>query len=243
MKRVLGVLAIGSGVLVTLFFLRAPFSARAEPLAQATTAPTSRPTDEPTKPPYVFPTPIFIPTFAPDTSAPSATRAPTGTPITPPAGGTTYTIESGDSLWTIARKVYGDPTKYRLIQQANNLPDNARLRRGQVLVIPPLTPVATPTSLPLPTATATPTFAVSPTALAAISPTPTPAPASSPIPMVTILVIIAGFFCAVVIIGFTVTMLVAYRRQKAFASLQERVPTLARAPASSPPPAPPERLK
>jgi hypothetical protein len=52
---------------------------------------------------------------------------------------TTYVVQSGDSLARIARQVYGDPQKYPLIQQANNLRDPGRIWVGQVLVIPPLT--------------------------------------------------------------------------------------------------------
>lgn len=52
---------------------------------------------------------------------------------------TTYVVQSGDSLARIARQLYGDPQKYPLIQQANNLRDPGRIWVGQVLVIPPLT--------------------------------------------------------------------------------------------------------
>lgn len=51
-------------------------------------------------------------------------------------GLTSYTVQRGDSLGSIAQKVYGDPNYYPLIQQANNLSDPGRIWIGQVLVIP-----------------------------------------------------------------------------------------------------------
>lgn len=72
-----------------------------------------------------------------------------------PAGGqvTTYTVQRGDSLAKIARQVYGDPYKYPLIQQANNLSDPGQIWVGQVLIIPPVaegTPPPVPPSPPAP---------------------------------------------------------------------------------------------
>lgn len=108
---------------------------------------------------------------------------------TPTLPARTHTVAPGDSLWTIAVKFYGDGTRYVLIQQANDLPPNTRLRTGQVLVIPfletenPSTPVPTlpvATALPTPRA-ATPTL-VAPTAPPAAFPQPTftSAPPSNP---------------------------------------------------------------
>ena len=51
---------------------------------------------------------------------------------------TTYIVQRGDSLARIAQKVYGDPQKYPVIQEANNLADPGRIWVGQVLVIPAL---------------------------------------------------------------------------------------------------------
>lgn len=60
-------------------------------------------------------------------------------------GGTpaTYTVESGDTLWSIAEKVYGDPYEYVEILKANpslgRLPNgNVLIHRGNVLDIPTL---------------------------------------------------------------------------------------------------------
>lgn len=142
----------------------------AEPHAQATRTPT----EEPTKRPYVFPTPIYIPPFADDTPVQRATPV-----ATLPPGTETYTVQAGDSPWTIAQKVYGDGTKYKLIMEANGLTDQTRLRVGTVLKIPSLgtppaqsTPTsAAPTSTEIaPTPTALPTAPGFPT----LAPTPVP---------------------------------------------------------------------
>ena len=50
--------------------------------------------------------------------------------------GQTYTVQSGDTLTTIAEKFYGDATAYDLIVDANNLDGPTGLRVGQELVIP-----------------------------------------------------------------------------------------------------------
>jgi hypothetical protein len=51
---------------------------------------------------------------------------------------TTYTIQSGDTLGKIAKRLYGDARKYPVIQRANNISDPGRIWVGQVLVIPPI---------------------------------------------------------------------------------------------------------
>jgi len=103
---------------------------------------------------------------------------------TPEAETRTYVVKPGDSLWTIAVKFYGDGTKYVLIQQANDLPPNVRLRNGQVLVIPfleaertptqvPTLPVATPSAPIVPLPTFTPTVLPSASVTAFVTPVPT----------------------------------------------------------------------
>lgn len=53
-------------------------------------------------------------------------------------GGQTYTVESGDTLSRIARRVYGNGARWRVIYEANRAmltsPDHIQV--GQVLVIP-----------------------------------------------------------------------------------------------------------
>jgi LysM repeat protein len=50
---------------------------------------------------------------------------------------TTYTVESGDTLYEIAQKVYGDGSKFGLIAEANGIDTSNRLTVGQELTIPP----------------------------------------------------------------------------------------------------------
>jgi len=54
-------------------------------------------------------------------------------------GNTTYTVQSGDTLWSIAKKHYGEGSKYMEIFEANKglLKDPDHIYPGQELVIPP----------------------------------------------------------------------------------------------------------
>jgi LysM repeat protein len=84
------------------------------------------------------------------------------------AGGfATYTIQRGDTLSTIARKLYGDPHKYRIIQQANRLDNPSMIWVGQVLLIPVLESV-------------TPSLSTPPSPLPPSPPSPSPSPPSPP---------------------------------------------------------------
>lgn len=60
-------------------------------------------------------------------------------PAETPSGGTTYVVASGDTLSTIAARVYGESRHSRLIFEANRsvLKDEHSLRVGQKLRIPP----------------------------------------------------------------------------------------------------------
>ena len=48
----------------------------------------------------------------------------------------TYTVESGDSLWAIAERFYGDGSKYQMIADASGIPNPDLIQPGQVLTIP-----------------------------------------------------------------------------------------------------------
>lgn len=102
-----------------------------------------------------------------------------------PSQMTSYTVQSGDTLGKIARTIYGDATKYPLIQQANNL-STPNIWVGQVLVIPALTaPVTTPAPTPpapAPAPTPPPAPVPAPAPPAPTPPTPPPAPAPAPTP-------------------------------------------------------------
>ncbi len=172
--------AIGSSAII-LIALASTVQVSAKPSEQNL---TRAPTDEPTKSPYVFPTPIFIPTYTSATDLPPTRTTATPRPAGTITGDQTYTVESGDNPSLIAKKMYGDAGKYRLIVEANNLTDSTRLRIGTVLIIPPLTPAATAAALSAPTTTpsqptvavaspeASPTLAEFPTRPANLTPTP-----------------------------------------------------------------------
>lgn len=53
-------------------------------------------------------------------------------------GERTVVVEEGDTLWDIAEEEYGDPTKWRVIAEANDIEDPRSLEPGTVLVIPEL---------------------------------------------------------------------------------------------------------
>ena len=56
------------------------------------------------------------------------------------APGRTYTVESGDTLWAVAEKMYGSGGKYMKIFEANTslLDSPDKIFPGQKLVIPDL---------------------------------------------------------------------------------------------------------
>ncbi|MEM7576271.1 MAG: LysM peptidoglycan-binding domain-containing protein [Planctomycetota bacterium] len=78
------------------------------------------------------------------------TRAPQSdavfVPVTPldgrvgvaplPGSGGSYTVQKGDTLWSIAAQVYGDGQKHREILAANPQVNPNRLLVGQTLVMP-----------------------------------------------------------------------------------------------------------
>jgi hypothetical protein len=54
------------------------------------------------------------------------------------AGLTSHIVHDGDSLQSIAYQSYGDPSKWRVIAEANGIDDPLQLRRGDSLSIPRL---------------------------------------------------------------------------------------------------------
>jgi nucleoid-associated protein YgaU len=72
-------------------------------------------------------------------AAPEAVEEPvaeaTAEPAPEPAV-RTYTVESGDSLWAIAERFYGDGSKYQVIADASGIPNPDLIQPGQVLTIP-----------------------------------------------------------------------------------------------------------
>ena len=61
--------------------------------------------------------------------------------------GSNYTVQPGDTLYSIAQRAYGDGNKWQIIYDANKqvIGSNPNLLRpGEVLYIPPVTPPPQP---------------------------------------------------------------------------------------------------
>jgi nucleoid-associated protein YgaU len=54
----------------------------------------------------------------------------------PAPAGRTYTVESGDTLWAIAERFYGDGGKYQVIADASGISNPDLIHPGEVLTIP-----------------------------------------------------------------------------------------------------------
>jgi LysM repeat protein len=79
---------------------------------------------------------------APATEAPAAPTAAPAAPTEAPAAPTAapaqriYTVVSGDTLWAIAARFYGDGSKYPKIASANGIANPDLIMAGQKLTIP-----------------------------------------------------------------------------------------------------------
>lgn len=62
--------------------------------------------------------------------------APEPAPAPAPAAPRTYTVVSGDTLWAIAERFYGDGSKYQRIADASGVANPDLIQVGQVLTIP-----------------------------------------------------------------------------------------------------------
>ncbi len=49
---------------------------------------------------------------------------------------TTHVIRSGDTLWELAAKHYGDPTLYPILLQVNDISNPRTIPNGKVIIIP-----------------------------------------------------------------------------------------------------------
>ncbi len=106
--------------------------------AEEESAPAEEPTpvEEPAPEPEPAPAPEPEPVPEPEPEpAPAPEPAPESTSNVP---GNTYTVKSGDCLWRIAQKIYGNGARWTVIYNANkNIIKNPdSLQIGQVLVIP-----------------------------------------------------------------------------------------------------------
>lgn len=82
--------------------------------------------------PEVVPAAQEAPAPAPE---PVAEPAPPPAPPPPPAP-RTYTVVSGDTLWAISERFYGDGNKYQQIADASGISNPDLIHPGQVLTIP-----------------------------------------------------------------------------------------------------------
>jgi LysM repeat protein len=57
-------------------------------------------------------------------------------PPPPPPAAQTYTVVSGDTLWAISERFYGDGSKYQVIADASGVSNPDLIHPGQVLTIP-----------------------------------------------------------------------------------------------------------
>jgi nucleoid-associated protein YgaU len=67
-------------------------------------------------------------------SAPAAVPEPPPPP--PPPAPRTYTVVSGDTLWAISERFYGDGNQYQRIADASGVNNPDLIYPGQVLTIP-----------------------------------------------------------------------------------------------------------
>jgi LysM domain-containing protein len=67
--------------------------------------------------------------------APGPEPAPPPPPPPPPAP-RTYTVVSGDTLWAISERFYGDGNKYQVIADASGISNPDLIHPGQLLTIP-----------------------------------------------------------------------------------------------------------
>jgi LysM repeat protein len=74
------------------------------------------------------------PEAAPAAAAEAAPAAETEHEPEPAAR--TYTVESGDTLWAISERFYGDGSKYQIIADASGISNPDLIFPGQVLTIP-----------------------------------------------------------------------------------------------------------
>jgi LysM repeat protein len=72
---------------------------------------------------------------APEVTPAAEEAAPAPEPQPEPAA-RTYTVESGDTLWAISERFYGDGSKYQVIADASGIDNPDLIHPGQVLTIP-----------------------------------------------------------------------------------------------------------
>jgi 5'-nucleotidase len=76
-------------------------------------------------------------TAKPAEAAPAAPTAEPAKPAETKPAETSHTVAAGDTYWDLAKKAYGDATKWKLISEANKDYKPRRLPLGATLTIPP----------------------------------------------------------------------------------------------------------
>ncbi len=90
-----------------------------------------------TQEPEVTPAAVEEAAPAPAAAEPPAPEgAPAPPPPPPPPAARTYTVVSGDTLWAISERFYGDGSKYQVIADASGVANPDLIYPGQVLTIP-----------------------------------------------------------------------------------------------------------
>lgn len=94
--------------------------------------------EEPPAPePEVEPVAVEEPIPAPEPEpAPEPAAPPPPPPPAPEPVKRTYTVVSGDTLWAISERFYGDGSKYQRIADASGIANPDLIHPGQVLTIP-----------------------------------------------------------------------------------------------------------
>jgi nucleoid-associated protein YgaU len=93
-------------------------------------------TDEAPPPPPAEEAPEVVPAAA-EEPLPAAEPEPApAPPPPPPPAARTYTVVSGDTLWAIAERFYGDGSKYQVIADASGISNPDLIHPGDELTIP-----------------------------------------------------------------------------------------------------------
>ncbi len=91
--------------------------------------------EQPPAPAAEAPTPEVVPAAAEEPAA-APEPEPGPAPPPPPPAPRTYTVVSGDTLWAIAERFYGDGSKYQVIADASGISNPDLIHPGQELTIP-----------------------------------------------------------------------------------------------------------
>lgn len=74
---------------------------------------------------------------SPSVTAPAQPPSSTITQPEPPVIYGEYVVKKGESLWTIAYKLWGDSNLYYALAEANNISEPSKIREGMILRVPP----------------------------------------------------------------------------------------------------------